>query len=81
MPLSLDDGDTGEISEQVELPKLSSTVLYPDILPGVDLQYDTIGLNIKESIIVNELQTSYTYRFRLSLSDLTPAAQDTVPSC
>ena len=76
MPLSLDDADSGEISEQVELSKLSSTVLYPDILPGVDLQYDTIGLNIKESIIVNELQTSYTYRFRLSLSDLTPAAQE-----
>lgn len=76
MPLGLDDGEDGEISEQVELPKLSSTVLYPDILPGVDIQYDTAGLNIKESIIVNQRQTSYTYCFRLSLADLTPAEQE-----
>lgn len=75
-PLSLDDGEGSEISEQVELPKLSSTVLYPDILPGVDLRYDTVGLNIKESIIVNQRQTSYTYCFRLSLADLTPAEQE-----
>lgn len=73
---TLEDEGTPEISEQVELPKFSSTVLYPDVLPGVDLQYDTAGQNIKESIIVNELQASYTYRFLLSLTGLTPSLQE-----
>ena len=64
----MEDESTEEISEQVELPKLGSTILYPDVLPGVDLRYDTAGQNIKESIIVNERQANYTYRFLLSLA-------------
>ena len=73
---TLEDESTEEISEQVELPKLGSTILYPDVLPGVDLRYDTAGQNIKESIIVNERQANYTYRFLLSLAGLTPSLQE-----
>ena len=76
MPLSLDGPEETEISERVALPRLSSTVIYPDILPGVDLRYDTMGFNIKESIVVNETQPSYTYRFLLNLEGLTPEIQE-----
>ena len=76
MPLSLDGPEETEISERVALPRLSSTVIYPDILPGVDLRYDTMGFHIKESIVVNETQPSYTYRFLLNLEGLTPEAQE-----
>lgn len=48
----------------------------PTFSPGVDLQYDTAGFNIKESIIVRAPQSSYTYHFRLSLNGLTPAEQE-----
>ncbi len=72
---TLEADEEESIAQQVQLDKLYSTVVYPDILPGVDLQYDLMGQNIKETILVNETQTSYAYDFNISLTGLTPAMQ------
>ena len=64
------------IAEQVELPNFASTILYPDFLPDVDLQYDAYGQNIKESILINSQQDAYSYRFFLELTDLTPILKE-----
>lgn len=64
------------IAEQVELPNFASTILYPDFLPDVDLQYDAYGQNIKESILINSQQDAYSYRFYLELTDLTPILKE-----
>ena len=39
---------------------LSSSVLYADVYPGVDLQYDLFSYNVKESIILKERPSKYT---------------------
>lgn len=55
-------GGEESIVEQIQLPKLSSAVVYSDILPGVDLQYDIVGRDIKESIIVHRTQSQQPAR-------------------
>ena len=50
--------------------RISSTVLYENILDGVDMEYVVISNNIKENIIVKELSNSYNYTFTLSLNGL-----------
>ena len=66
---------------------IRSTVLYEDIYPNVDLQYDTFSYNVKESIILNapasvadENSASrvnpYTYTFYLELDGLIPNQQN-----
>lgn len=71
-----EDNETSSISEQVELPNYASTILYPDFIPDVDLQYDAYGQNIKESILINAPQEEYNYRFFLELTDLIPSLQE-----
>ena len=71
-----EDNETSSISEQVELPNYASSILYPDFMPDVDLQYDAYGQNIKESILINAPQEDYSYRFFLELTDLIPSLQD-----
>ena len=53
------------------LDKLTSRVIYEEILPGVDLEYVAEGLNIKENLIVKERLSSYSWSFTMKLNNLT----------
>lgn len=57
---------------------LSSSILYEDVFPGVDLRYDTFSYNVKESIILKQPMDldEYTYSFLLTLDGLEPELQD-----
>ena len=59
-----------ELQKMMNLEALSSTVLYPDALDGVDLEYIVSSLSIKENIIVKEQKESYSYSFELKLNGL-----------
>lgn len=66
--------------EDVIPDTLSSTVLYEDVYPGVDLRYDLFSYNVKESIIVKEPLAGggnpYVFTFLLQLTDLTPIIRE-----
>ena len=64
------DATATELQKMMTLDKLSSRILYPDILDGVDLEYVIDSMNIKENIIVKEKQTDYSYTFTISLNNL-----------
>ena len=49
-----------------------TTVLYRDVLPGVDLEYALFSNNVKESILVNAPGEKYEYAFKLALTGLIP---------
>ena len=57
---------------------LSSSILYEDVFPGVDLRYDTFSYNAKESIILKQPMDldEYTYSFLLTLDGLEPELQE-----
>jgi RHS repeat-associated protein len=59
------------LQKMMTLDKLSSHIIYEDILDGVDLEYIVNGNNIKENIIVKEKKDSYVYSFTLKLNNLT----------
>ena len=60
------------LSEQVLPKKMGSNVIYEGVFPGIDLMYENFGYNIKETILVNELQNSYSFSFLLTTDSLTP---------
>ncbi len=53
------------------LDKLTSRVIYSDILEGVDLEYIVESLNIKENLIVKKPLPSYSFSFTMKLNNLT----------
>ena len=57
---------------------LSSSILYEDVFPGVDLRYDTFSYNVKESIILKQPMDldEYAYSFLLTLDGLDPELQE-----
>ena len=63
--------DAPQLQKMITLDKLSASVRYAGILPGVDLEYVIKGMDIKENIIVKERGDSYSYSFTLSLNHLT----------
>ena len=65
------EADT-KLQKMMNLEKLSASVIYRDILDGVDLEYVAYSMNVKENIIVKEKKDSYTYSFELKLNGLTP---------
>lgn len=66
-----DDYIEDALGKMTNLENISSTILYPDILDGVDIEYVVHSLNIKENIIVKERKDSYSYTFALELNNLT----------
>ena len=64
------EGDT-ELQKMMNLEKISSRIIYEEILDGVDLEYIVHSLNVKENIIVNKKQSSYSYSFEIKLNGLT----------
>ena len=65
------EADT-ELQKMMNLEKLSASVIYRDILDGVDLEYVAYSMNVKENIIVKEKKDSYTYSFEFKLNGLIP---------
>ena len=61
-----------ELQKMMSLEKISSSIVYKDILDGVDLEYVAYSMNVKENIIVKERKDSYSYYFELKLNGLTP---------
>lgn len=66
-----ESGETTQLQKLMTLNKLSSKVLYADILDGVDLEYVLDGGSVKENIIVKEKKAAYSYSFTLKLNNLT----------
>jgi hypothetical protein len=62
--------DATQLQKMMTLDKLSSKILYPEILDGVDLEYVVNSCNIKENIIVKEPADSYSYTFEIQLNNL-----------
>lgn len=62
--------DATQLQKMMTLDKLSSKILYPEILDGVDLEYVVNSCNIKENIIVKERADSYSYTFEIKLNNL-----------
>lgn len=63
------DESATKLQKMMTLDKLSSRILYADILDGVDLEYVVESLNIKENIFVKEKKDSYSYTFTIKLKD------------
>ena len=57
-----------KLQKMMNLEKLSSKVIYKDILSGVDIEYVTNGGGIKENIIIKERAAAYSYSFSLNLN-------------
>ena len=65
-----------ELQKMTKLDNISSSVIYEDILQGVDLEYIVISSTIKENIIVKEKSDTYEYEFSLKLSNLEAVLAD-----
>ncbi|MGM9642995.1 MAG: DNRLRE domain-containing protein, partial [Eubacteriales bacterium] len=58
------------LQKMMTLDKLSSRIIYENILDGVDLEYIVVSNNVKENIIVKEKKDTYSYSFTLKLNNL-----------
>ena len=74
--INSDESFKDALGKMTNLENLSSTILYEDILDGVDIEYIVHSLNIKENIIVKEKKDSYCYSFTIELNNLTAALAD-----
>ena len=68
---SSDDAIESTIGKMTNLENISSTIIYEDILVGVDIEYIVHSLNIKENIIVKDIKDNYSYTFTIELNNLT----------
>lgn len=71
-----DTGGDTELQKMMNLEKLSASIIYRDILDGVDLEYVAYSMNVKENIIVKEKKSTYSYSFELKLNGLTAIITD-----
>lgn len=65
------------LQKMMTLDKISSRIIYKDILDGVDLEYIVVSNNVKENIIVKEQKDAYSYSFTLKLNNLSAALSAT----
>ena len=59
-------------AEQVTPEKLRADVLYRNVYDGVDLSYTLYSYNVKETIVLNQPRSSYSFPFTLNAEGLTP---------
>ena len=59
-------------AEQVTPEKLRADVLYRDVYDGVDLSYTLYSYNVKETIVLNQPRSSYSFPFILDAEGLAP---------
>ena len=71
-----DDAIESALGKMTNLENLSSTIVYEDILDGVDIEYIVHSMNIKENIIVKEKRDNYSYTFTIELNNLTANLAD-----
>ncbi|MBP3484357.1 MAG: hypothetical protein J6K00_04590, partial [Oscillospiraceae bacterium] len=63
--------------EEMSMPeKLSSGVTYSNVYSNTDIVYENSGYDIKESIIVNSPQASYSYAFGVDAENLSAELND-----
>ena len=67
---SVPEEELTQLQKMTTLDKVSASVMYEEILSGIDLEYVIDGTNIKENIIVKEPQEAYSYLFTMSLNNL-----------
>ena len=75
------DENAAELQKLMQLDKLSSRILYAEIMDGVDIEYVVESLNIKENIIVKERLSDYSFSFTLALNNLTAELTDAGEVC
>ena len=68
--LSMHESVSDNKNDAIIPATLSSSVIYKDVYPGVDLRYTTWSYTVKEEIIVKKKLDSYRYDFLLKLNDL-----------
>ena len=68
--------DATELERLTVVKKSVSSVMYEDILDGVDLEYIVNGNNLKENIIVKSKADEYVYQFDIKLDKLTAEQLD-----
>ena len=78
---SAETGEEPSLTEQIAPAKLRAQVLYEDVFPGVDFQYELYSYNIKETIIVKEPLSGYSFSFRLNLVGFTPVLKMALLCC
>ena len=71
-----DSKEDTELQKMMNLENLSSSIIYDDILAGVDLEYVVESLNIKENVIVKERADEYVYTFEIKLNGLVAMLTD-----
>lgn len=59
-----------KLERLTNIENISSSIVYTDILDGVDLEYVLVSNSIKENIIVKEPSEAYRYTFTLQLNGL-----------
>lgn len=64
------DKTATKLQKLIDLDNITASVVYEDILYGVDLEYVLIANSIKENIIVKETSDRYCYTFSLELNGL-----------
>lgn len=62
--------------EEAKAINNQSSIVYTNIRANTDLEYVLVGNSIKENIIINSPTGDYTYKFRLSLGNLTATLKD-----
>ena len=72
----LQEDEETSFAQQIMPSRLRTLVLYENVFPGVDLQYELYSYDVKESILVKEPLSGYSFSFRLDLAGLTPAMQE-----
>lgn len=71
------DPEARGVDLETLLPEgLSSGMVYEEVYPNVDLEYQLTGYNIKESIVVKAPLERYAFTFRYRLDGLTPETQE-----
>lgn len=65
-----------ELGKMLSLEKLTSSVIYREILSGVDIEYIANGTGVKENIIIKEKAEGYSYIFELKLNGLTASLEE-----
>ena len=65
-----------KFEDMSQLNNLISKATYKNIYDGIDIEYILVGNNLKENIIVNQKQDTYTFAFELKLNKLSAELKD-----
>ena len=69
---AMPETENAGLLEEIKADQAVTSVGYGNVLPGISLQYVIAGSSLKEYILVNQKQESYSYEFILNLENLVP---------